>query len=257
VTYRLDPVKMIAVKVAAAGIPVGPASPAGPGGVGRGGRGDGSPDSNSDAAAKLRQALDNLQQLAATVQAAKDEAKKNGGNVTVEDLGALTVNGISAHGTRVTTLVPIGAIGNDREFRSVTERWFSSDLNLLVKSVSTDPRFGTTTYELTNISRQPPDPALFQVPGDYRVLGDPSAQPQPTQPSTKLIEEIEVRGAKSAPGDSMKALLHSKVGDVFNETTLRNDFAALWKTGRFNDVQVKTETGPRGGVVIQFVVTER
>ena len=70
----------------------------------------------------------------------------------------MTVNGVPARGTRITTVVPLGAIGNDREFRSVNERWFSSDLNLLIKSINTDPRFGTTTYELTNISRQPPDP---------------------------------------------------------------------------------------------------
>ncbi len=91
-----------------------------------------------------------------------------------EDLGTMNVNGVHARGTRITTTVPVGAIGNDREFKSVTERWFSPDLNLLVKSVSTDPRFGTTRYELTNISRQPPDPSLFQAPADYK-LSDPAA----------------------------------------------------------------------------------
>jgi hypothetical protein len=88
-------------------------------------------------------------------------------NSIVEDLGVTPINGIQAHGTRITTIVPSGAIGNDREFRSVDEHWFSSDLNLLIKSINTDPRFGTTTYELTNISRQAPDPALFQPPADY------------------------------------------------------------------------------------------
>jgi hypothetical protein len=92
-------------------------------------------------------------------------------NETTEDLSSKLVNGVMAQGTRVTTVVPVGAIGNDKEFRSVTERWFSPDLNLLIKSVSTDPRFGTTTYELTNISRQPPDPALFRPPADYTMVG--------------------------------------------------------------------------------------
>jgi hypothetical protein len=88
-------------------------------------------------------------------------------NDTVEDLGTMTINGAPARGTRTTTIIPAGAIGNDKELRSTSERWFSPDLNLLIKSVSIDPRFGTTTYELTNISRLPPDPALFQVPADY------------------------------------------------------------------------------------------
>lgn len=78
-----------------------------------------------------------------------------------------TINGVLARGTRITTVIPQGAIGNDREFRSISERWFSPDLNLLIRSVSTDPRFGTTTFELTNISRQSPDPSLFRVPADY------------------------------------------------------------------------------------------
>ena len=38
---------------------------------------------------------------------------------------------------------------------------------MLVKSTNSDPRFGTTTYELSNIVPGPPNPALFQVPGDY------------------------------------------------------------------------------------------
>jgi hypothetical protein len=88
-------------------------------------------------------------------------------NAIVEDLGTMTINGALARGTRTTTVVPAGAIGNDREFHSVSERWFSSDLNLLVKSVNTDPRFGTTTYELTNLTLRPPDPSLFRVPADY------------------------------------------------------------------------------------------
>jgi hypothetical protein len=73
----------------------------------------------------------------------------------LEDLGIATVNGIAANGTRVTTVVPAGAIRNNREFRSVSQRWFSPDLNVLVKSVNT---------ELTNINPQAPDPALFRPP---------------------------------------------------------------------------------------------
>ena len=59
-----------------------------------------------------------------------------------------------------------------REFRSTEERWFSDDLNLLIRSVSTDPRFGTTTYERRNISRQTPDPSLFQIPAGYSMVSN-------------------------------------------------------------------------------------
>jgi len=97
-----------------------------------------------------------------------ENAKRNPNDI-IEDLGMMTVNGVPARGTRITTVIPVGAIGNDREFRSVDERWYSSDLNMMVKSVSTDPRFGTTTREMTNISRANPDRSLFEVPSDYKA----------------------------------------------------------------------------------------
>jgi hypothetical protein len=100
-----------------------------------------------------------------------ENGKRNPNN-TVEDLGMMTVNGVPARGTRITTVIPVGAIGNDREFRSVDERWYSPDLNMLVKSVSTDPRFGTTTHEMTNISRANPDRSLFEVPADYKIASN-------------------------------------------------------------------------------------
>jgi hypothetical protein len=84
-----------------------------------------------------------------------------------EELTPQTVNGVYARGARVTTTIPAGTIGNDNDLKVVNERWYSDDLKLLLKSSNSDPRFGLTTYELTNISQTPPDPALFQIPPDY------------------------------------------------------------------------------------------
>jgi hypothetical protein len=248
VSYNLNPAEKTAVKLVMPGNPAGPAgAPAAGGRGGRGGgRGDSASGSNSDAPARIQQALSDLKDMAAV------QAARNNQNDIVEDLGTATVNGVPAHGTRITTVVPVGAIGNDKEFRSVTERWFSPDLNLLIKSVSTDPRFGTTTYELTNVSRQSPDPSLFQPPADYNIV-----PAQPTQPASKVIEAIEFRGIIRVSPDTLKATIISKVGDVYDEEALRRDFTALWKTNRFSDVQLKTEPGARGGVIVRFVVTER
>ena len=52
----------------------------------------------------------------------------------------------------------------------VNERWYSDDLQMLVKTVNSDPRFGDNTYEFTNVSRGEPDPALFQIPADYKII---------------------------------------------------------------------------------------
>jgi hypothetical protein len=162
----------------------------------------------------------------------------------IKDLPTSTINGVPARGSRISTRVPIGAIGNDREFQSVSELWFSSDLNLLIKSVNTDPRFGTTIYELTNISRQPPDPSLFRVPSEYNV-------------ASNLVEGIEFQGLTRVPQDVMRMKIVTKAGDAYDEDALHRDFLTLWETRRFDDIQMKTESGARGGIIVVFVVTER
>jgi hypothetical protein len=42
-------------------------------------------------------------------------------------------------------------------------------LQMVVKSTHSDPRFGDTTYTLTNIQRTEPAAALFAVPSDYAI----------------------------------------------------------------------------------------
>ncbi|HEV2424493.1 MAG TPA: hypothetical protein VGZ29_06675 [Terriglobia bacterium] len=86
-----------------------------------------------------------------------------------ESLGDQMMAGVDAQGTRTTETIPAGAIGNEKPIVIVSERWYSPDLQETIYSKRSDPRFGTTIYQLTNISRQEPDPALFQVPADYTV----------------------------------------------------------------------------------------
>jgi len=85
-----------------------------------------------------------------------------------ENLGIQSINGVTAEGTRTTMTIPAGQIGNDKAIQVISERWFSTDLQMLVRSSNSDPRFGETTYNLTNISQAAPDPSLFQIPADYK-----------------------------------------------------------------------------------------
>ena len=96
-----------------------------------------------------------------------------GDNGSVESLPAQTINGAMAEGTRTTETIPAGKIGNDRPISIVNERWFSPDLRLLVKSSSSDARFGDTTYQVTNIVQSSPDPDLFRIPTEYTVTNQP------------------------------------------------------------------------------------
>jgi hypothetical protein len=95
----------------------------------------------------------------------------------VEKLGAKTVGGVQAEGTRITRVIPAGREGNDQPLTVITERWYSPELKLTVMSINDDPRNGVTTMELTDIEPGEPDPALFQVPEGYTVKDRTPEQP--------------------------------------------------------------------------------
>ena len=103
---------------------------------------------------------------------AAGQATRNS-NLASEDLGTQSFDGVQAHGVRTTSTIPVGAIGNNRELKTVSELWESKELGIIIKSANTDPRFGTTTYELTNIVQSSPDRSLFRVPADYTILQPP------------------------------------------------------------------------------------
>jgi outer membrane protein insertion porin family len=96
-----------------------------------------------------------------------------------------------------------------------------------------------------------PAPPQFEVPK--------AAEPGQQQPAvgSNIIEGIQFRGARRVPQDTLRAMIFSHVGDVYNEDTLRRDFMALWNTNRFDDIKLETEKGERGGVIVTFAVTER
>ncbi|HUI43083.1 MAG TPA: hypothetical protein VL523_14065 [Terriglobia bacterium] len=93
---------------------------------------------------------------------------------TTESLGTQMMAGVSAQGTRTTETIPAGTMGNQNPIVIVSERWYSPELQETVYSKRTDPRFGTTIRQLTNINRQEPDATLFQVPSDYTVRQGPA-----------------------------------------------------------------------------------
>jgi hypothetical protein len=88
----------------------------------------------------------------------------------VEQLGTTFMEGVAVEGTRSTTTIPAGEIGNEQPIAIVSERWMSPDLKVLVMSKQSDPRFGETTYRLTNLTRGEPSPQLFEMPSDFQVI---------------------------------------------------------------------------------------
>jgi opacity protein-like surface antigen len=86
-----------------------------------------------------------------------------------ESLGTRIMEGVGAQGDRETSTIEAGAIGNDRPIQLVSERWYSSDLQVDVMTRHSDPRNGEEMIRLINISRAEPDSSLFQVPAGYQI----------------------------------------------------------------------------------------
>jgi len=114
-------------------------------------------------------------------------AKAENANVATEPLGTQVINGVTAQGTRTTRTIPAGQMGNQAPLVITVERWYSPELQTDVMRKETNPQFGETTFQLTNIVRAEPQAALFQLPSNYTlksgrgmnhgpVEGPPSAQ---------------------------------------------------------------------------------
>ena len=95
--------------------------------------------------------------------------KAAAGSMTRENLGQQNIEGVNATGTRTTSTIAAGAIGNLQPIQVVSEQWFSPDLQVLVMTRHNDPRSGETTYRLQSIVRADPDRSLFTVPPDYTL----------------------------------------------------------------------------------------
>jgi hypothetical protein len=99
----------------------------------------------------------------------RGSAAAAGDNPVVQDLGFRTIEGLRAQGTRTTTTIAAGAIGNLQPIEIVSERWFSPELQMPVLVTRRDPRNGDTTYRLTNVVRAEQPDALFTVPSGYEI----------------------------------------------------------------------------------------
>jgi hypothetical protein len=86
-----------------------------------------------------------------------------------EDLGTQTTEGLVAHGTRTTTTIPVGTIGNEQPLMIVSKQWFLPKLQVLVLTRHSHPRFGGTVYRVSGIVRAEPHCTLFEGPADYTV----------------------------------------------------------------------------------------
>jgi hypothetical protein len=86
-----------------------------------------------------------------------------------QTLPSKTMEGVRAEGTMTTWTIEAGAVGNEKPILITREEWRSPELKLPLYSRHADPRNGEHVYRISNLTRTPPAPELFKVPGDYRV----------------------------------------------------------------------------------------
>jgi hypothetical protein len=85
-----------------------------------------------------------------------------------EDLGIREMEGVSAHGVRQTQTIPAESSGTGAEIVITDEYWYSADLRINLMIKHSDPRTGSVTMTVTQISRTEPDAVFFDVPEGYR-----------------------------------------------------------------------------------------
>jgi hypothetical protein len=104
------------------------------------------------------------------------------GAARTERLESTVIEGLRADGTRTTMTFPAGTMGNSLPIEVISERWYSPELQVVLLTRRSDPRFGETVYRLIDIDRSEPAPELFKVPPGFRTKDMRPGTLMPLQP---------------------------------------------------------------------------
>jgi hypothetical protein len=85
-----------------------------------------------------------------------------------EDLGIKELSGLSVHGVRETQTIPADKSKTGQDIVIIDEYWYSYDLSINIMIKHVDPRTGSVTMVVTQVTRTEPDAALFEIPAGYK-----------------------------------------------------------------------------------------
>ena len=86
---------------------------------------------------------------------------------TPVSLGQKSIDGVTAQGVRRQYTIAVGDKGNTKPIVMTIEQWYSPDLGLIVNKSNRASTGGEFGFEIENIMKGEPDPALFRIPSDY------------------------------------------------------------------------------------------
>jgi hypothetical protein len=99
---------------------------------------------------------------------AADKSASQNDFMKEEDLGMSKIDGIPVRGVRTLQITPATTSKSGKEIVITDEYWYSADLHIYLMIKHNDPRSGTVTLTVGEITRAEPDPAWFQIPADYK-----------------------------------------------------------------------------------------
>ena len=93
------------------------------------------------------------------------------GALAREDLGHKAIENLDVVGSRETTTIDAGVVGNEKPLSVVKEFWYSPRLGINVTTTRFDPRVSSLqSFMVENINLSEPDPKMFEPPADYRMI---------------------------------------------------------------------------------------
>jgi hypothetical protein len=105
-----------------------------------------------------------------TISSGTPNAGANRPKPVREELGNANIQGVEAHGMRVTTTTPVGDVGNDHPLVRIREIWRATAPGLsymTVREITEDPLLGKSTKELVSFTPGEPEMSNFMPPEGY------------------------------------------------------------------------------------------
>lgn len=96
---------------------------------------------------------------------------RNGVTIVRESLGHNTIEGLDCIGSRETTTIPAGLIGNEKAESIVKEFWYAPQLGVNVVTKRIDPRISSIqSFTVTQLQLAEPDPSVFAYPANFTLI---------------------------------------------------------------------------------------
>jgi hypothetical protein len=95
---------------------------------------------------------------------------KGAGSITLESLGQSTIGNLEVLGSREITTINPGANGYQHPEPTIKEFWYSPQLEVNLITKRFEPRGGAQNFSLENINLNEPNPDLFVLPANYKLI---------------------------------------------------------------------------------------